>query len=168
MTSTSRDDAASFTLTPATMANILHPSPRLLAGLDNGFLDHESGTSVLRDVMTQFAAIPRPARWGPYWSVDRATDTIVGLCGFKDVPTGGCVEIAYFTFPRFEGRGYATRTIGQLVALAWSDVALVVAHTLPVLNASNTALTRHGFAHVGEMIDPDDGLVWRWEKSRPG
>ncbi len=168
MTSTSHNDAASFTLIPATMADITQPSLRLLAGLDLGFPDRKGGAEALRDVMTQFAAIPRPARWGPYWSVDLATDTIVGLCGFKDVPTDDSVEIAYFTFPRFEGRGYATRTIGQLMALAWSDAALIIAHTLPVANASSTALARHGFVHAGEMIDPDDGLVWRWEKSRPG
>ncbi|MDB5708893.1 MAG: GCN5-related N-acetyltransferase [Sphingomonas bacterium] len=167
MTSTSHDDTASFALTPATMADILQPSPRLLAGLDLGFPDRKSGTEALRDVMTQFEAIPRPVRWGPYWSVDLVADAVVGLCGFKDVPTDDSVEIAYFTFPCFEGCGYATRTIGQLTALAWSDAALVIAHTLPVANASNTALARHGFTHAGEMIDPDDGLVWRWEKSRP-
>jgi RimJ/RimL family protein N-acetyltransferase len=157
----------SLLLVPATMIDIDQPWPRLRAGIEDGFADREEGAGILRDVMTQFEAIPRSAQWGPYWSVDPALDAVVCLSGFKDVPTGGSVEIAYFTFPRFEGRGYATRTIGELVALAWSDVALVVAHTLPVANASNTALGRHGFIHVGEMIDPDDGLVWRWEKSRP-
>jgi RimJ/RimL family protein N-acetyltransferase len=150
------------------MTDIDQPSPQLRAGIADGFADPQEGLGTLRDVMTQFEAIPRPARWGPYWSVDLAADAIVGLSGFKDVPIGGSVEIAYFTFPSFEGRGYATRTIAQLVALAWNEVALVVAHTLPVANGSNTALGRHGFVHVGEMIDPDDGLVWRWEKSRPG
>lgn len=168
MTSAPHDDAPSFTLLPATMADILQPSSRLLAGLDLGFPDRAEGTEALRDVMTQFEAIPRPARWGPYWNIDLAADAVVGLSGFKDVPAGGCVEIAYFTFPRCEGHGYATRAIGQLVALAWSGATLVVAHTLPFANASNTALARHGFVQAGEMIDPDDGLVWRWEKSRPG
>jgi ribosomal-protein-alanine N-acetyltransferase len=154
-------------LVPATMTDIDQPSPQLRAGMARGFADREEGVGVLRDVMTQFEAIPRPARWGPYWSVDLAADAIVGLSGFKDVPTAGSVEIAYFTFPRLEGRGYATRTIEELLVLAWPEVALVVAHTLPFANASNTALGRHGFVHVGEMIDPDDGLVWRWEKYRP-
>jgi len=168
MESASSDHLPSITLIPATMADIERPAPRLRAGLDLGFPDRISGASTLRDVMTQFEAIPRPARWGPYWSVDLADDAIVGLVGFKDVPTGDSVEIAYFTFPRCEGRGYARRAIGQLLTLAWNGAARVVAHTLPFANASNTALARHGFTHVGEMIDPDDGLVWRWEKSRPG
>lgn len=167
MTTIPQDDASSFTLIPSTMADIARPAPRLRAGLDRGFDDREGGVTMLREVMTQFEAIPRPARWGPYWSVDVAADTVVGLVGFKDEPADDRVEIAYFTFPRFEGQGYATRAIGHLAALAWHDAATVVAHTLPAANASNTALARHGFVHVGEMIDPDDGLVWRWEKSRP-
>ena len=42
-----------------------------------------------------------------------------------------------------------------------------MAHTLPTENAPTAVLRRAGFAHVGEEIDPDDGLVWRWEFSRP-
>ena len=41
---------------------------------------------------------------------------------------------------------------------------LVIAHTLPQENASNRALLRNGFGFAGETIDPEDGLVWRWEK----
>lgn len=148
------------------MADIDQPSPRLGAGIAHGFWDRDEGAATLRDVMTQFEAISRPVRWGPYWSEDVGAGAVVGLAGFKDAPVGGVVEIAYFTFPRFEGHGYATRTIERLVALAGNAVARVIAHTLPAINASNTALARQGFVHVGEMIDPDDGLVWRWEKSR--
>src|SRR3569833_2744714 len=152
-------------LVRATMADSDQPSPRRSAGSAHGFADREEGLAMLRDVMTQFAATPRPARWGCYWSIDLAADRTVGLCGFKAPPADGRIEIAYLTFPLFEGRGYATRTIAELVALSWRDVPLVVAHTLPVANASNVALTRQGFVHVGETIDPEDGLVWRWEKS---
>ena len=165
MTSTSQDP---FILVPATMADIDQRSPRLDAGIARGFLDQEEGVGMLRDVMNQCAAISRPARWGSYWSIDPVTGEAVGLSGFKAAPADDSVEIGYLTFPRLEGRGHATRTIAALAALAWRDVSLVVAHTLPVANASNTALVRQGFAHVGEMIDPEDGLVWRWEKSRPG
>ena len=30
--------------------------------------------------------------------------------------------------------------------------------------ASTRVLTKCGFSRIGEVIDPDDGLVWRWEK----
>ncbi|HSI18784.1 MAG TPA: GNAT family N-acetyltransferase [Sphingomonas sp.] len=155
-------------LVTATMADIGQPSAELRAGIAHGFADREEGIGILRDVMEQFAAISRPARWGSYWSVDAVTGETVGLSGFKAAPADDSVEIGYFTFPRFEGQGYATRTVAELLALAWREVGLVVAHTLPVANASNTALTRQGFVHVGETIDPEDGLVWRWERSRPG
>jgi hypothetical protein len=44
--------------------------------------------------------------------------------------------------------------------------SLVVAHTLPEENASNRALRSGGFEFAGEVSDPEDGLVWRWEKRR--
>ncbi len=39
-----------------------------------------------------------------------------------------------------------------------------LAHTCPEPNASTRVLTKCGFRRVGEVMDPDDGLVWRWEK----
>jgi RimJ/RimL family protein N-acetyltransferase len=32
------------------------------------------------------------------------------------------------------------------------------------MNASARVLAKCGFRRVGEVIDPEDGLVWRWEK----
>jgi RimJ/RimL family protein N-acetyltransferase len=49
-------------------------------------------------------------------------------------------------------------------AFASGQVRVVRAHTLPELNASARALTKCGFKRVGEVVDPEDGLVWRWEK----
>jgi len=48
----------------------------------------------------------------------------VGICSFKDQCRGGRVEIAYFTFPPYEGRGYGRAMAGSLVnlALAHPDV----------------------------------------------
>jgi len=28
-------------------------------------------------------------------------------------------------------------------------------------------LTKNGFANIGEVVDSEDGLVWRWERTRP-
>jgi RimJ/RimL family protein N-acetyltransferase len=55
-----------------------------------------------------------------------------------------------------------------MVSFASADdrVSLVCAHTLPEANASTRVLTRCGFRRIGEVIDPEDGLVWRWEKER--
>jgi RimJ/RimL family protein N-acetyltransferase len=73
------------------------------------------------------------------------------------------VEIAYFTFPHREGRGIATAMVRELTERALQYVSLVIAHTLPLENASCKILRRCGFERAGEMIDPEDGLVWRWQ-----
>jgi len=43
------------------------------------------------------------------------TDTIVGTCAFRSPPRSGEVEIAYFTFPEFEGRGFTTEMARHLI-----------------------------------------------------
>ena len=99
---------------------------------------------------------------------DSATGVVVGEGGFKGPPRDGVVEIAYGTAPAHRGKGYATQTAAALVeyALAFDEVSLVLAHTLPDSTASQRVLTKCGFQRVGEVIDPEDGLVWRFEKRR--
>ena len=98
----------------------------------------------------------------------RATGCVVGEGGFKGPPHDGVVEIAYGTKPEYRNRGFATETAAALVeyAFACDEVRIVRAHTLPDSVASQRVLTKCGFTHVGEEIDPEDGLVWRFEKHR--
>ena len=78
------------------------------------------------------------------------------------------MEIAYGIVPGSRDRGYATEAAAALVAFAFADerVQLVRAHTLPAANASTRVLTKCGFVLIGEVVDPEDGLVWRWERGR--
>lgn len=97
----------------------------------------------------------------------RVDDVEVGRGGFKGPPDpDGVVEIAYGVAPDFQGKGYATEAAQALVAFAFGSgrVRVVRAHTLPEANASKRVLTKCGFRHLGEVIDPEDGLVWRWER----
>jgi len=99
--------------------------------------------------------------------VHQSSDTVVGRCGFKGPPTPeGVVEIAYGVSPEHQGRGYATEAAAALVRYAMSNeqVQTVRAHTLPGASASTRVLEKCGFQRVGEVMDPEDGLVWRWEK----
>jgi ribosomal-protein-alanine N-acetyltransferase len=91
----------------------------------------------------------------------------VGTCGYKSAPQSGRVEIAYFTFPQFEGLGVATVMTRHLVSLALNtDPKLkVFAQTLPEKNASTSVLNKNDFKYIGEVIHPEDGLVWEWEHS---
>jgi RimJ/RimL family protein N-acetyltransferase len=126
--------------------------------------DPASASEVLTQTVELLARIPRPNPWGSYLAHDGPTP--VGLCAFKAAPdSDGTVEIAYMTFPALEGRGHASAMAGALTRIALEAGApLVIAHTLPEENASCRALRRNGFVHAGETIDPEDGLVWRWER----
>jgi ribosomal-protein-alanine N-acetyltransferase len=97
----------------------------------------------------------------------RETGIAIGQCGFKGpLEADGVAEIAYGVDPDQQGKGYATEAAEALVIYAFGSgrVRLVRAHTLPERNASTRVLTKCGFSHIGEVIDPEDGLVWQWEK----
>ncbi|MGH8510142.1 MAG: GNAT family N-acetyltransferase [Gammaproteobacteria bacterium] len=99
--------------------------------------------------------------------MQRTDDAVVGSCGFKGPPTpDGVVEIAYGVAPEYRGKGYATEAAQALVSYAFSNrkVRVVRAHTLAQANASTRVLAKCGFRRIGEVVDSDDGLVWRWEK----
>lgn len=59
---------------------------------------------------------------------------VVDTCSFVSQPQGGKVEIAYFTFPPFEGQGIATAMAQALIEIAGkADREIeVTARTLPV------------------------------------
>jgi ribosomal protein S18 acetylase RimI-like enzyme len=96
---------------------------------------------------------------------DRAAGAIpVGTCAFKAPPREGHVEIAYFTFPAFEGRGIATWMAKKLVEIAYAEAAPpeVRAETLPKDGPSTSILRGIGFQNRGALLHPEDGLVWEW------
>jgi RimJ/RimL family protein N-acetyltransferase len=76
------------------------------------------------------------------------------------------VEIAYGVASEHQGKGYATEAAEALVTYAFGSgqVRVVRAHTLAESNASTRVLTKCRFRRIGEVIDPEDGLVWRWER----
>src|SRR5262249_758223 len=97
--------------------------------------------------------------------VDKATGDVLGSCGYKGPPDAdGIVEIAYGVNPDHRQRGYAKEAAAAMVAFALgSGAKLIRAHTEPANGASPRVLAAVGFARVGEVIDPEDGPVWRWE-----
>lgn len=124
----------------------------------------ELSAAWLEQLQTSTAADP----WKHGFSVVHGDDSvIVGKGGFKGPPSAdGVVEIAYMVMPEYQGRGFGTATAQALADYAFSSgqVRCARAHTLPEPNASTRILTRCGFEYLGEVVDPDDGLVWRWEK----
>jgi ribosomal-protein-alanine N-acetyltransferase len=151
-------------LTPALGLHLEAPSPALVAGMTHGHADFETGREAVAEVMRILAGLPRLHPWADYWALRNGQ--VVGLCGFKNAPDrSSAVEIGYGTFPRFQGTGVATAMTKALIAIAIAEgAATVFAHTLPQTNASGVVLTRNGFVRNGQMVDPEDGLVWRWER----
>ena len=94
-------------------------------------------------------------------------DKLVGTCAFKSPPREGKVEIAYFTFPEYEGQAVATSMARQLIQLAHqsSPEVIITANTLPERNASTSILDKLGFHQVGEGQDDEVGKTWLWKLS---
>lgn len=114
----------------------------------------------------------RTAEEGDPWAyafrvVLRETATVVGTCSFKGPPVDGIVEIAYGISPEYEGNGYATEAAQALADFASSlaEVRLIRAHTLPDALASKRVLAKCRFEYIGESVDPEDGMVARFEKA---
>lgn len=110
---------------------------------------------------------PNPWRLG-FAAVHREAQMVIGSAGFKGQPDAdGMVEIAYGVVPAFQRRGYATEMAKALVDFALHDerVRLLRAHTLRDPNPSTKVLRKCGFDFVGEVVEPEDGPVWRWERT---
>jgi [ribosomal protein S5]-alanine N-acetyltransferase len=130
---------------------------------------HELVRGVIRHTLAMASGGTLP--WGGYLAVDVKTRQVVGTCAFKAPPDPeGRAEIAYFTFPDFEGLGYATAMARELLGVAEASraVRLLIAHTLPESNASTRVLEKIGMNRVGEVLDPEDGPVWAWQLDLTG
>jgi len=151
-------------LVPASLPDFDACDLKVRRGIALGFAGMEEGQAAVSEVLGTIEAEPRPDPWGSYWAWCPEHDAYVGLCAFKAPPdSSGSVELAYFTFPELEGRGIASQMAAQQIAIArLHNVRSVTAHTLPVANASGNILRRLGFEYTGDVIDPEDGLVWAW------
>ena len=112
------------------------------------------------------------APWVGYLAYDVDANEIVGICTFKDMPEDGMVEIAFYTFPDYEGEGWGTAMAAALIDIAWKtgEVDTIFAHTDAEENEDDENPSVHivkklGFTFVGPMDYPE-GIVWQWELRR--
>lgn len=127
---------------------------------------HEVAQEVAQQSLAFMKTFPyeTPPECFGYLVVEGETRQLVGVCSLKGPPVDGAVEIAYFTFPGFEGRGIGTEMARFLVerAVTLRDVTAVIAHTAAENNASTRILEKIGMRFVGEA--QEEGVaVWRWE-----
>ena len=113
------------------------------------------------------AAGPDPWVFG-FAVIHRADQCVIGAASFKGPPDDdGVVEIAYGIVPAYQGQGYATEAASALVEFAMErvEVCTIRAHTMPDGNASMRVLVKAGFQLVGDVLDEEDGVVCRWERT---
>jgi len=92
---------------------------------------------------------PDAAGWWLHYVVltDAARHVLAGVVGYKGPPAEGVVEIGYSIVGSWQRRGIATEASRALVEAAWQrGAAVVVAETLPGLEASIGVLRKLGFA----------------------
>lgn len=102
--------------------------------------------------------------WGFRYFVLRGTSesepaVAIGAGGYKGPPTlddQATVEIGYSILSEYQRRGFASEAVHGLVqhAYARSEVARVIAETLPELEPSIGVLRNAGFALEGEGSEP--------------
>ena len=112
---------------------------------------------------------PSPTGWPSYFFIHPKEEALVGSGGFKNTPDdSGVVEIGYEIAAEYMNRGFATEAARGMIDYAFSheQVKAVIAHTLAEANASNKVLQKVGMTFAGEVEDPQDGKVWRWQISR--
>ena len=80
----------------------------------------EGLSEVAREAMKSTAEMYRETGYQPPWVGYLAVDGVncAGTCAFRTPPADGRVEIAYFTFPGYEGRRVATRMAKKLIEIA--------------------------------------------------
>ncbi|MEO7165583.1 MAG: GNAT family N-acetyltransferase [Spartobacteria bacterium] len=129
-----------------------------------------AGPDVSEAFLERVRSAPAADRWRDgFGIVHLAENRLIGLCSFNGPPEKeGAVEISYAIAPSYVGRGYATEAVRLLVARAFADprVRTVQAHTLREQSASTRILQKCGFKDCGELDDPVDGPIWRWELGR--
>lgn len=120
----------------------------------------------LRYRVPQVLADPSVNPWLLRLVVLRETREVVGYVNFHDRPdTDGMVEIGYTIVEGHRGSGYAA----EAARILWSyaaehpDVRTLRATVEPDNAASRHIIESAGLVHVGEQIDPEDGLELVYE-----
>ena len=144
---------------------LLQSTEEILAWVDS--LGAATRAEISPDWLARIRTATSPDPWTHGFAImHRASGATIGSCGYKGPPdVDQTVEIAYGIDPAYQGRGYATEAARALVEYAMGNdqVRVVRAHTRPDGKTSMRVLGKLRFRCVGEVVDPEDGLVLRWE-----
>jgi RimJ/RimL family protein N-acetyltransferase len=126
----------------------------------------EFGSVIFKYTLEQITLNPEAQKWCAYIPILMTENILIGSCGYKGVPDdSGMVEIGYEVAEQYRKRGLATEMADMLIKKAFENgqVQKVWAHTLPHYNESTSVLIKNGFNKIDEIVDEEDGLIWRWE-----
>jgi RimJ/RimL family protein N-acetyltransferase len=100
--------------------------------------------------------------WHAYLFFDQ--QVAVGVCGFTGPPIQGRVELAYYIFKEYEGRGVGTRVCAIMVEVfnQLDTADILYARTAPEQNASTKILIRNDFRFSSMVQDHEIGDAWEW------
>ncbi|HEX2901241.1 MAG TPA: GNAT family N-acetyltransferase [Bacteroidia bacterium] len=129
----------------------------------------EFGAPIFQYTLDRLQKHPGDAVWWSWLPVLRAENLLVGSCGFKGKPNAaGEVEMGYEIAASRRQMGLGTEAALALrdFAFGFPEVKKVIAHTLADHNPSTRILGHCGMVKVAELVDPEDGPVWRWEIDR--
>ena len=144
-------------------------------GLEAGRLDVVEGVVLPPDFpdgvpsalrIGQLGKDPTELPWLVRAVVLRAEARAVGSAGFHAPPSDGLAELGYEIVAAERRRGYAREAVVGLMEWARGTglVRRFRASIEPANAASQALVASLGFEHVGEQIDPVDGLEWVFER----
>lgn len=127
--------------------------------------NNPAGKQLLEIYKSYYPTIGFDPPWVGYAILDR--DKLVGSCGFTGKPQEGKVELAYWTFEEFEGKGIGSFACKSLIEIALNknpEITLI-AKTAPEKNASTRILEKNDFVFTGIVQDHEIGDAWLWTKA---
>jgi len=129
----------------------------------------EFGPDIFPFVLKMISENPKDQAWWTYFPIHRKDNQLIGSGGYKGSPTAeGSVEIGYEIATAYRNKGFATEMAKSLIIHAFNHdyIKIIHAHTLANENASTKVLSKCGFVKVEELIDPNDGAIWKWSISK--
>jgi ribosomal-protein-alanine N-acetyltransferase len=130
------------------------------------FFVSERAKRLWRRRLAQMTADPRSVRWIVRAGVSEPGGHVIGYAGFHGPPDSvGMVEVGYAVAPECRRQGYAKAMLAALIDRARQEkgVRMVRASIRPDNTGSLGTIAGFGFAHVGELMDDEDGLEYLFE-----
>lgn len=100
--------------------------------------------------------------WVGYFVLNN--NQVVGTGGFTGQLKDGRVEIVYWTFKEFEGKGIASFVCKELISISKKNdtTITITAKTAPEYNASTKILQNNSFEFSAVVQDDEIGDAWLW------